>query len=131
MTPFGIRNRIKAVLGRSNAPAATVEQISLEIQLPNGSSQTVRCEAGYTLVMASQSLETPLATNCPDGHCGDCVVDLVEGKGLRVPTQAEQKLIEEKYPGQNVRLACHARIESSGAKVKARRLWTMDQVKGS
>lgn len=131
MTPWGIRNRIKSALGR--APGAAAEKddrLDLTIILPDGSSHEVRCEPRYTLVMASQSLETPLATHCPDGHCGNCVVDVLVDQGLSTPTSAESKLLAEKghRPGQ--RLACHAKIVGSGAKVRGLSVWTMDSVRG-
>lgn len=125
MTPWGIRNRIRNVLGLRSG--SSVEQVTLKLRLPDGSEHEVRCEPGYTLTMASQTLETPIATGCPDGGCGNCAVDVLEATGLKEPAAAEKKLLEEKKYAADVRLACHARVQGSGARVKVRTVWKMEQ----
>lgn len=128
MTPWGIRNRLKSILGK--APSAST-QVGLRITLPDGQEKEVHCEEGYSLVMASQSLETPIATGCPDGHCGECLVDVLDGSGLKAASPAEQKILDDKKLPANTRLACHARVNGSGARIKVHRVWTMDQVRGT
>ncbi|MBM4392320.1 MAG: (2Fe-2S)-binding protein [Deltaproteobacteria bacterium] len=129
MTPWGIRNRIKSALGRGGKVASD-ERLRVTLVMPDGQSHEVDAEPRYTLVMASQSLETPIATGCPDGGCGTCSVDVIDGRGLAEPTESESKLLKEKCkPGQ--RLACHARITGSGAKVKVYSVWSMDQTRGT
>lgn len=129
MTPWGIRNKIKSALGRGTPSGSSDESLSLTMVLPDGSEHAVRAEHRYTLVMASQSLETPIATGCPDGGCGGCGVDVMDASGLSEPTDNETKLLKEKgKPGQ--RLACHARVIGSGAKVKVGTVWSMDQTRG-
>lgn len=129
MTPWGIRKRIKSALGRSTPTGGTDESLTLTMVLPDGSEHVVRAEHRYTLVMASQSLETPIATGCPDGGCGGCGVDVLDGSGLSEPTENEAKLLKEKgKAGQ--RLACHARVVGSGAKVRVSTVWSMDQTRG-
>jgi ferredoxin len=127
VTPWSIRKRIRAALGRS-APS-TEETFTLTLVLPDGRAHEVRAESRYTLVMASQSLETPIATGCPDGGCGGCAVDVIDERGLAPPTDSEAKLLREKgKPGQ--RLACHARVTGSGARVKVLQTWSMEQTAG-
>ena len=129
MTPWGIRNRIKSALGRGGK-TETDERLRVTLVMPDGTAHEVDAEPRYTLVMASQSLETPIATGCPDGGCGTCTVDVIDGRGLAEPTESESKLLKEKAkPGQ--RLACHARISGSGAKVKVHSVWSMDQTRGT
>lgn len=129
MTPWGIRKRIKAALGRTG-PSQAESAHTLTLVLPDGSAHEVKAEERYTLVMASQSLETPIATGCPDGHCGNCAVDVLVDAGLAAPTEAEAKLLKEKArPGQ--RLACHARIVGSGGRFRVHQTWSMDQTAGS
>lgn len=129
MTPWGIRSKIKSALGRGGAKAAGDEAFSLTMVLPDGSEHPVRAEHRYTLVMASQSLETPIATGCPDGGCGGCGVEVLNDAGLSEPTENEAKLLKEKgKPGH--RLACHARVIGSGAKVRVSTVWSMDQTRG-
>lgn len=127
MTPWNIRSKIKSALGRKEP--VRDETFRLTLVLPDGSAHEVSAEARYTLVMASQSLETPIATGCPDGGCGGCGVDVLDERGLAPPTDAEAKLLREKgKPGQ--RLACHARIVGSGARVKVYSTWSMEQTAG-
>ncbi|MFN7146128.1 MAG: 2Fe-2S iron-sulfur cluster-binding protein, partial [Myxococcota bacterium] len=95
MTPWGLRKRIKSLVGVGAPPAD--EQLSLTIVLPNGREHPVGAEPRYTLVMASQTLETPIATGCPDGGCGGCTVEVLDGSGLAPPSAAEQKLLDEKW----------------------------------
>jgi ferredoxin len=131
VTPWGIRNKIRSALGRSGR-SSEPEQVSLTIVLPTGAERTVTCEPRYTLVMASQTLETPIATGCPDGHCGGCNVDVLDGADALVPpSPAEQRILDEKWKGKpNVRLACHAKVQSSGAKIKTLNVWTIDTTRG-
>ncbi len=130
MTPWGIRAKIKGALGRGPTAPPNTERLTVTFVLPNGAEHQVKCESRYSLVMASQTLETPIATGCPDGHCGECAVDVIDGTGLAEPAATEAKLLAEKgKPGQ--RLACHARIIGTGAKVKVLTVWTMDDIKGT
>lgn len=131
MTPWGIRKKIKSLVG--GAAPERDEQYSVQLVLPDGSQHTVQCEPRYTLVMASQAIDTPIATGCPDGACGNCNVEVLDGgSALAPPTVAEQKILDEKWkhkPG--TRLACHAKVVGNGAKVKVNNVWTMSSTRGS
>lgn len=133
MTPWGIRKKLKSLVGGGIARAEEPEQVAVTLVLPDGSNHTVHCEPRYTLVMASQAIETPIATGCPDGACGGCNVEILEGMDkLTTPSAAEQAILDAKWahrPG--TRLACHAKVLGSGAKVKVNSIWTMDNVRGS
>ena len=134
MTPWGIRNRIKGLMGQGGANGGSRdEQLSLTMVLPGGATHAVKCESKYTLVMASQALETPIATGCPDGACGGCGVEVLDGTGLAPPLPAEQTLLDTKYPGQGTkwRMACHARVIGSGSKVRVLTVWRMDDTRGT
>lgn len=130
MTPWGIRSKLKSIVKGGPAAPPVDESIPLTIVLPDGTESSVRCEARYTLVMASQTLETPIATHCPDGHCGECVVEVLDPAGLSQPTSAEQRLLDEQKRAPNYRLACHAKVVGPGARVKVTHVWTMDSVRG-
>jgi ferredoxin len=135
VTPFGLRRRLKDALGLGDAARAASrdeDTVRLDVVLPDGSAHAVRCEPRYTLVMATQTLDTPIATGCPDGQCGGCHVDVLSGgDALVAPTAAEQRLLAEKHPGRaDVRLACHAKIAASGAKVRVHSVWTMESTRG-
>ncbi len=137
MTPWGLRSRVKGLvqgaLGKpGGARPEREEQVRVRMILPDGKSHEVACEPRYTLVMASQSIETPIATGCPDGQCGGCNVDVLEGgDALLPPSAAEQKLLTEKHGGRaNVRLACHAKVVGNGAAVKVHNVWRMESTRG-
>jgi len=129
MTPFGIRSKLRDFFGRPVTGERPDETVPLTFILPNGTEFPTRSELRYTLVMASQLLETPIATGCPDGHCGGCVVDILDSTGLAPPTAAETKLLEPKGEP-NTRMACHARVAGPGAKVKIRQVWSLEALKG-
>jgi ferredoxin len=133
VTPWGIRNRIKGIVGGADKKATrSDDELTLTIVLPTGKEYSVKAEPRYTVVMASQTLETPIATGCPDGGCGGCTIDVLDGSGLAPATAAEQKLLDEKWKEKpTFRLACHARIIGSGARVKATSVWTMDTTRGT
>ncbi len=132
MTPWGLRSRIKGLLGGGAGAPAEHEQCTLSMVLPTGAECQVKAEPRYTLVMASQTLETPIATGCPDGACGGCTVEVIDGSGLAAPTAAEQKILDDKWKNNPTwRLACHARISGSGARVKVHSVWSMDTTRGS
>lgn len=136
MTPWGIRSRVKGLvqgaLGKPGGTRVEAEQVRVRMVLPDGSGHDVACEPRYTLVMASQSIETPIATGCPDGQCGGCNVDVLDGAdALLPPAAAETKLLGEKHGSRpNVRLACHAKVVGSGAVVKVHNVWRMENTRG-
>ncbi len=132
MTPFGLRRRLKDALGLGPVAPRAEDTVQLDVVLPDGSAHTVRCEPRYTLVMATQTLATPIATGCPDGHCGGCQVDVLAGaEALVAPSAAEQRLLAEKHAGRpDVRLACHAKVASSGARIRVHSVWSMESTRG-
>lgn len=129
MTPFGLRNKLKGILGRPGSGPRVDERVPVTFVTPDGKEQQVLSELRYTLVMASQTLDAPIATGCPDGHCGGCVVDVLDATGIGAPSPAEAKLLAEK-PEQGIRLACHARVVGPGGKIKVREVWSMSSVRG-
>lgn len=132
MTPFGLRKRLKGALGLGGREASTSRRVTFV--LPDGQEQGVEAEDRYTLVMASQTLATPIATECPDGHCGGCAVEIAAGvDALSKATTAEVEAYtkgQKRAPTPSDRLACHARVVGDGARVKVRRVWTMDTYRG-
>lgn len=101
--------------------------------LPDGEERETQAEARYTLVMASQTLETPIATGCPDGTCGGCVVDVLSGEGLAPPAAAELSAFRSangREPTGEERLACHARVAGPGVRVRVRKVWTLQDQRG-
>ncbi|MFH1466012.1 MAG: 2Fe-2S iron-sulfur cluster-binding protein [Pseudomonadota bacterium] len=135
MSRFHLRQRLRSrVQGLMRPKRDEHPAITLVLVLPDGSEHRVEAEPGYTLVMASQILETPIHAHCPDGHCGLCQVDVLAGaEALRPPSEAEVKILEEQLgPDRdtNVRLACHAKVERSGARIGVRQVWSLEQAMG-
>jgi ferredoxin len=134
MSRFRIRERLKSrLLGRSQGDEEP-ERVELELVLPDGSEHRVRTEPHYTLVMASQTLDTPIHSHCPDGHCGKCQVEVVAGMdALRPPAEAETALLDEHLgPDRDpsIRLACHARLVGSGVRIKVGTVWSLAEAMG-
>lgn len=133
MTPFHIRDRLrKLILGEPRKGSAP-EGFEVEFILPDGSSHRVRTEAHYTLHMASQTLDTPIDSPCPDGHCGNCQVRILEDQGgLAPPTVAERELLDKTLGADRdpaIRLACHARLMGPGVRVQVQKVWSLDQLR--
>lgn len=131
MTPFGIRKKLKGLMGDGGKPQVTT--CELVFVLPDGSEQKVQTEARYTLAMASQFLPSPIATGCPDGQCGQCVVEVLESNGIAAIADSERKVMDKwhKTPDPKRRLACHARVEGSGAKVRVFSLFDYESIRGT
>ena len=102
-------------------------------ELPDGVRVEVETEAHYTLHMASQMLETPIENGCPDGHCGGCLVDIIEGGGMQEISDRELTVIRDEHkrePKDNERLACHARVLGPGVEVRVHRVWSLEDIRG-
>jgi len=135
MSRFNIRKRLRSrVQGFGHSEREDVSAIELTLVLPDGSEHRVNTEPHYTLVMASQTLDTPIHAHCPDGHCGECQVEvLASPDALRPAAQAENDLLDEHLGTDrdpNVRLACHARLEGTGARVKVSKVWSLAEAMG-
>ena len=132
MSRLGIRRRLRSFLGKDSA--SPVQTTGIRFRLPDGTEQDVEVEANYTLAMASQLLESPVDQGCPDGECGGCVVDILEGAVSLKPTSDREKtaykMKYEQLMPDGERLACHARIAESGAVVAIRRVWRLDEFRG-
>jgi ferredoxin len=134
MSRFGLRKRLKAKLGRGGDDSNTASQrFTVLFELPNGSRETVETEAHYTLHMASQMLETPIEAGCPDGHCGECLVDILQDTGMQALGDRELEVIREQHkrdPEPKERLACHARVSGPGVEVRVRKIWNLEDIRG-
>lgn len=136
MTRFHLRQRLRRrIQGWMRGDDRDPSPVVLVLVLPDGSEHTVHPEPGYTLVMASQTLETPIHTQCPDGRCGLCTVEVLEGAdALKPASDAERALLDQQLgPARDprIRLACHARIVGSGARVRVGKVWSLEQATGA
>ncbi len=149
MSRFGIRKRVKGLLGRTEAPQ--IIQYPVTFVLPDGSEVVIQAEERYSLLMASQGLPSPISTGrragstCPDGGCDLCRVEVLDAAGLTVMSAVEKKVMDDhsagvEYegrrrepvpaPGPSTRLACHARIIGPGARIKVHALVDFDALRG-
>lgn len=136
MTPFHIRERLKKLAhGLMGSRKVQEDVFTVRFVLPDGSERTASAERHYTLVMASQVLDTPIATGCPDGRCGLCTVDVLEGaESLQAPSASEKMVLDQVLGADRdpaVRLACHARVQGPGIRIKVKRVWTMTEARGA
>ena len=122
-TPFGIRRRIKRLLGMPIEGAvkeAEVVKVSLTVVAPNGTENTCQATAGQTILTAAGGLAKPIASGCSDSTCGTCRVEVLEG-AENLPEQAatERRALKENGYPTTMRLACRTEILSGSVKVKA------------
>lgn len=148
MSRFGLRKRLKDALGKG--PPVIVRHGVVYV-LPDGTEQVVEAEEGYDLLMASQELPAPISTGrraggpCPDGGCGLCRVEIIDGTGLSPQKDKEVATIEahvlgephenrDREPGppsnERTRLACHTRINGPGGRVQVLELFDYDSIRG-
>lgn len=124
-TPFGIRRRIKALLGiETKKPAAEPEiepeKITLLVVGPKGDEQTVTTYAGSTILGASGQLRHPIASGCSDCSCGTCHVVVLEGaENLSEPTAREKGTLKDAGHPATQRLACRTEVLKGTVKVQA------------
>ena len=148
MSRFGIRNRLKKLI--DGGPAEIIRH-PVSYELPDGTTQVVRAEEGYNLLMASQDLPAPISTGrraggpCPDGGCGLCRVEVVDCTGLSAMTTREQNTMDayvrgdphegrEREPGppanELTRLSCYCRINGPGGRVRVLELFDYESIAG-
>ncbi len=124
-SPFGIRRRIKRLLGieEKKAPAdqeVEPDKITLVVLGPKGDEQRVTTYAGSTILGASGQLRHPIASGCSDSTCGTCHVAILEGaENLSEPTAREKGTLKESGHPAGQRLACRAEVLKGAVKVQA------------
>ena len=121
-TPFGIRRRIKRLLGmtQANSAAPEVEKASLTVVGPKGEEQSCAVAVGSTILGASGNLKRPISSGCADSTCGTCRVEVLEGaENLSAAHPRERATLKQNGHPTNLRLACMATLDKAGAKVKA------------
>lgn len=149
MSRFGIRKKLQSIFGQ---PSKTqYQQYSVRFLLPDGTETVVQAEERYNLLMASQSLPAPIGTgrraggSCPDGGCGSCQVEVLDGTGLTPMTESEKQTLDAfvagtphegnpRNPGkpytEKTRLACYAKIIGNGAIVRVPELVDFEALSG-
>jgi ferredoxin len=149
MSRFGIRKKLKGLLGDTGRPEIITHPITYI--LPDGTEKLVQAEDRYNVLMASESLPSPIGTGrraggpCPDGRCGLCRVKQVDGAGLSPLSDMEKQTMDDfaggtahegrpREPGPpreaDSRLACHCRIIGPGARIQVLELMDFDGIRG-
>ena len=149
MSRFRIRQRL---LKRLGGASKEIPMYNVTFVLPDGTRQTVKAEERYSLLMASQSLSSPISNgrraggNCPDGLCAMCRVEIIDSCGLSDLGDFEMQSMADAVAGKphegrarepaepttpNSRLACHCRIIADGGVVKVAALVDYEALRGT
>ncbi len=123
MTPFGIRKKLKKLLGFDDGPKASSNpprpQYPVTFVLPNGEEYEVNAREGDSLVLASGRSEYPISTGCMDSSCGTCEVIVLEGlDNLSPVTSKETATKEANQIAEEHRLGCQTAVLGTGVKVQ-------------
>jgi ferredoxin len=124
MTPFGIRKKLKALLGLggggSPAPQApALQTYEVTFECPDGSNYTTTAKEGDSLVLAAGRGAQPISTGCTDGTCGTCRIDVLEGaESLTVADGHELKTKADVGVPDAQRLGCQSGVIGPGIRVK-------------
>ena len=122
MTPFGIRKKLKVLLGLggSSTPKAPERpRYTVTFQLPNGEDYQVEAKEGDSLVLASGRGAYPIATGCSDGTCATCRVEVLEGaESLSQADEFETKTKTDNEIDLNLRLGCQTAVLGENLKVR-------------
>ncbi len=126
-TPFGLRRRIRRLLGWPVAPVGrTGETVSaatmftLVVRDPAGEEHACQAPSGSTVLAASARLRRPIASGCAEGSCGTCRVTVLDGAEHLTPQdEAERATLRAVGHPAALRLACRAELRGSGVRVEA------------
>jgi len=126
MTPFGIRKKLKSLLGldASKSSSSTpkeqeVPNYTVTFVVPDGGTYTARAKEGDTLVMSSNRGPQPIATGCADGTCGTCRVEVLLCHDQLTPeTDHEKNTKKANNVPSEYRLGCQTGVLGEGIKVK-------------
>jgi ferredoxin len=123
MTPFGIRKKIKKLMGFDQGPKASSSpprpKYSVTFVLPDGEEFQAEAREGDSLVMASGRSAYPISTGCMDSSCGTCEVIVLDGADQISPEgsrESDTKISNEINPLH--RLGCQTAVLGTGVKVK-------------
>lgn len=125
-TPFGLRRRVRRLLGWSVPPVGTEDAASptrfcsLVVEEPGGVVHTCEAPSGSTLLAASGRLSRPIASGCADSSCGTCRVTVLAGpEQLSPQDDAERATLRASGHPPDLRLACRAELRGDGVRVRA------------
>ena len=122
MTPFGIRKKLKKLLGLEQTPPPKAPQrprYTVTFVLPKGDTYEVEAKEGDSLVLASGRGAYPIATGCSDGSCATCRVEILDGHDhLSQSDEYEEKTKQENEVDAKYRLGCQAAVLGPDIRVR-------------
>ena len=122
MTPFGIRKKLKALLGSSKPvvqPVPERPRYTVQFTLRDGGSYEVTAKEGDSLVLASGRGAYPIATGCTDGTCATCQVEILEGvDAVSLPDAHETETKRANGVEEGLRLGCQTAVLGPGVKAR-------------
>ena len=125
MTPFGIRKKLKSILGlQGSQPSTTtaqpeVNRYTVGFETPDGEQFTAQAKEGDTLVFASNRGPKPIATGCADGTCGTCQVEVLSSPDQLTPeTDHERNTKKLNKVDREMRLGCQTGVLGEGVRVR-------------
>jgi ferredoxin len=120
MTPFGLRKKLKSILGGApRPPAPELPRYPVVFLLPKGGEYTVDAKEGDSLVLASGRSAEPIATGCADGTCATCRVEVLEGVESLSPEEGHEKRTkQENNVDSSMRMGCQVAVLGPGVKVR-------------
>lgn len=127
MTPFGIRKKIKALLGLGGAEAPQKQnlrpqrpKVTLVLVGPDGQEQVFEGDAGSSPLYISGNMAKPIASGCNDSSCSTCRIEVLEGEENLSPRSArEAATLKANNRPEQLRLACCSEILKGTVKVRA------------
>jgi len=128
MTPFGIRKRLKKMLGLGgdDAPdAATTKKerpkITITLVDPDGNEETCQAPLGSSVLFATGNMARPLGSGCADATCATCRCEVLEGEEHLSPQSGrERACLKDNGFSEEMRLGCQAEILTQDETVKVR-----------
>ena len=121
-SPFGIRKRLKSMLGLGPKGPPPQPTPRFTLVLSNGADreETVEADVDQSLLLVSGNVATPLASGCSDSTCSTCRVEVLEGaEFLNAQSEQERTTLRANGREETLRLACATLAERSGT-VRAR-----------
>jgi ferredoxin len=116
VTPFGIRKRLKSLLGGKPAAApAAKKKFKLVIHNGKGRTETYEGEVGQSVLLAAGNVSAPIASGCSDSSCATCRISVLSGGQHLSPQNAtESQTLKANNREPELRLACQAVIQGEG-----------------
>jgi len=126
MTPFGIRKRLKKMMGLGgddapdDLPARKARpKITMTLVDTDGNEETCQAPAGSSLLFATGNMAKPLGSGCADATCGTCRCEVLEGDDHVSPQSGrERATLKENGFSEDLRLGCQAEILGQDISVK-------------